>query len=189
MKTQQTAFVLDLRDVLPPSVRKSGAWCIAGGYAACPALASDIDVWIYGVEPEDVETMVQAARAHLMQAGLRHEIQDDTRTQEGAGNYVGLTCEIRKVAIVTGAPQPIHLMVTTAYDPLELLSGFDISTHAVAILPNGTALRGDSWTPPHVDPRAVHETTKTPARMAKIRARFGRDPKTGERHSDKTIPF
>ncbi len=37
--------MMTIPDLLPESLR--GQWCIAGGYAACPALASDIDVWVY----------------------------------------------------------------------------------------------------------------------------------------------
>lgn len=177
----------ELRDYVPEDVRTQGRWCIAGGYAACPALAGDIDIWILGVEPGHLEQERARALLHLQNLDTRTTESNDARTAMGRDNYEGIDIEIRKVAYVNAGPKHIHVMVTNAESPNALLSSFDISTHAVALLPNGFIVTGNGFTTPHERPVAVRENGKTPARMEKIRARFGRDPKTGDRHEE--IPF
>lgn len=171
-------------DLLPEAYRKS--WCIAGGFAACPALATDMDVWVYGLPTE------KQAPGKLL--AVRDEILDyfaaykktrtyrdlwfgytpgvETRTTESYGH----PCVIHKVAMIhaTGTRKPIHLMVTDADSPMMLIDGFDVSTHAVALNHDGGVFYNiDTYTPPNEPPRQLRDTVTTPDRLRKIAARFG----------------
>lgn len=159
-------------------------WFVAGGYAADPKLATDIDLWI------TVEDTEQAADEHarlqqwLADAGFQFEPQDmqalpqlvDTNRKDnyGATEFV----VVYKVAVITSwrgvwFSKPVHLLLTTA-TVQEVLTSFDISTHAVALLPNGQFVYGEHWTPKTVDPVILRDTPTTPARFVKIKARYAR---------------
>lgn len=154
-------------------------YCVAGGYAACPALANDIDVWVYGVAADDL----QIARAEL----LLHIVKQDFHVStEGGDNIVSeeyesenQRCSILKVAAVGigrgNGNMPLHIMVTDAKTPVQILQNFDVSTHAVALTPGGV-VKHPKWTPPHVPPVALLDHKTTPARMERIARRFGHLP-------------
>jgi hypothetical protein len=54
----------------------------------------------------------------------------------------------------------------------QVIEGFDVSTHMIAITDYGV-YRGPDWTPITCRPRAVNPNSGTPARLAKISKRFG----------------
>jgi hypothetical protein len=163
-------------------------WCVAGGYAACPALAKDIDVWVYGLHNDDLEVARAAILAHLEQtvAGLntkapiwpekRYQLENQVETRQFLA-YEGLDCRIEKVGAVTPPERlhllPVHIMVTSAPDPGSLLTGFDVSTHAVAIDHSGRVFKHTNYTHPGEPPFALLHNVHTPDRMARIAARFG----------------
>ncbi len=127
-------------------------WVIAGGWAACPALASDMDVWVLGIDDIDVvreELLAHTGTSSGVFVGryLVVQVQDEIRTAPG---YEIENVLIRKVAKLTAVNLSIHLLVTDAPSPAELLMGFDISTHQVAILHNGIVVKGPNWTPTNV---------------------------------------
>lgn len=155
-------------------------YCIAGGWAACPALASDMDVWVFRGDGsgESLEELRDRIVGHLFVTkpfkwGLQ-AATDDTR--EGGVEYDAMDFDILKVGTVkVGYPSgdvQIHLMVTTASSPMGLLSNFDISTHAVAIDANGLVIRGKHWTSIIETPYVIRRTDSTPERMKKICTRY-----------------
>lgn len=157
-------------------------WCIAGGWAACPALASDMDVWVYSVAHTDLLDVRREIIKHLAVEGFEFETLDD---KVKIGDYPD-ELQTKKVAWVTIGTTEIHLMVTTAWSPRELVNSFDISTHMVAIDQDGRVIRGEDWTPVSVPPRIVNYYPATQARLEKISARFGHE---GETVDEDEIPF
>jgi hypothetical protein len=152
-------------------------WCVAGGYAACPALADDQDVWVYAVPTEDLDAVRRVLLSHLSEwrigrpRGPFFENEMDTRTVAGYQH----PRNVRKVAkvYIPYPAKPIHLLVTDAMAPGEIIEGFDISTHAVAIDYTGRVWKASQFTPPHLPPVKLLDTDTTPERMAKITTRFG----------------
>jgi hypothetical protein len=169
------------KELLPAAMM--GSAFIAGGYAACPALASDLDVWVYVARDGDIEDdgeRLAQARADIL-AWLESEMwpfeaQDNNHRPEGATVADGAyPFHSQKVAVVRSPhwSHPIHIIVTTA-TPAELLEGFDISTHQVAIV-FGNVIKGSGWTPVTVPPVKLPGVfnVSTEARMRKIAARYG----------------
>lgn len=167
--------------MIPEGIVPEGMkWCIAGGFAAAPALANDIDVWIYDVEeiaPGDIEFVRnELAKQLRVKFGLYNFTpSDETRT---SSNYSQENVTILKVGVLEdpmGLRKPIHIMVTNANSPMGILDGFDISTHAVAILPDGTVLQHPHYTPPQQFPQTMRWNEKTPERLKRIAKRFGHE--------------
>ncbi len=178
--------------MIPHNLFPAGTkWCIAGGYAACPALATDIDVWVYDVK-EIARGDIGYRRAELIayveqwvasqninrpiwpERRYRFETQEQTETMMA---YDQLVNHIEKVGVLysprSAGVKPIHLMVTTAYDPGSLISGFDVSTHAVAIDHDGRLWKHALWTAPHQPPAVIQVNAKTQERYQRICKRFG----------------
>lgn len=162
-------------NILPEAYR--GQWCVAGGWAACPPLATDMDVWVYDLPTDRLDAIRTELLEHL--SALRQDQPrgpyfvpgEDVRAAQGYQH----PCTVKKVAVVSQSypAKPIHLMVTDASCPGEIIGGFDISTHAVAIGHNGMVHTHFDYTAPHVFPVQLKETETTPTRMAKIASRFG----------------
>ena len=144
---------------------------IVGGWAACPALAGDLDVFVLcakgaAISAIALDTERRDIITHLATSSFEYECED-TMIYEHAFN-------IRKVArVTTGAYPNIHLCLANTSNIQAVLAGFDVSTHQVAIDCYGHVIRGKDWTPVHVPPRALLNTSNTPERMARIAARFG----------------
>lgn len=162
------------KNLLPEQFRES--WCIAGGWAACPALASDMDVWVFGVATDKLAEVRQQLLDHLAaerKAKRMYYFEEGVETREVEG--YDHPNQVQKVAEIF-APFPakkIHLMVTDASAPGEIIAGFDISTHAVAITHTGFIYQSADYTAPHVRPYQLKATKTTTDRMAKICKRFG----------------
>lgn len=160
------------RGLLPDEL-EGYAW-IAGGYAACPPLASDMDIWVLcGDLTRDVLGSLDTYHAlilkHLTDAG--HDItMEDENTK--TADYEGYRINIHKVARVEGA-MSYHIMVTDAIDIMQVLDGFDISTHQVAIGPDGEIVRGRDFTNVRSWPQMLLNTPHTQERFEKITKRFG----------------
>lgn len=143
---------------------------IAGGYAACPDLAADIDVW---VDAGDRMTEVrQELLAHLADRRWAITPQDgtDSRRLDGEDYDGDLEVDIRKVCVIPWNP-PIHLMVTNR-GLKAVLAAFDISTHQVGIDPWGVRQEGREFTPLTESPEVLRHTSTTAARLEKIRTRY-----------------
>lgn len=160
------------KGLLPPDLMDNAF--IAGGYAACPALASDLDLWVYVPQSQSL----QAARTEILQwlesELWPFELQEDRRFNRlGPSASEGYDVIAGKVAIVKSPhmTHPIHIMVVDR-SPAELLETFDISTHQVAIV-FGNVIKGSEWTPVTVPPVMLKNTPTTPERMRKIAVRYG----------------
>lgn len=158
-------------NLLPAKYQKSAF--IAGGYAACPALAQDIDVWVT-VPQDELDEPRAAILQHLREHGFVFEEQTDRRIEQTtmpAGYEMNIA--IRKVAKVSHcrSEQQWHILVTEG-DVDQVLGSFDVSTHQVAITPYGVVC-GENWTPTDVWPRRLKDTPTTNDRLRRIALRFG----------------
>lgn len=165
-----------LDQILPPYLRQSAV--IAGGYAACPALAADIDVWVL-VSPavlrqarQDILIPLSDLDVHVAPENTREAM----RVGENSLGYDELDFRVLKVATITGLGRlPFHIMVTDAPAPLALLCGFDLSTHQCVLIRGQGGfdrVSGPDWTPVNYPPVVLRETTQTPNRVAKLVARY-----------------
>lgn len=144
---------------------------IAGGYAACPALASDLDLWIF-VDSGSGVRLPQAREMVLAHIRDDQRCCVDEQSEETQTQYKGVNVNILKVGNVRYGIS-IHVMVVDA--PVNaVLEGFDISTHQIALLPTGEVHRGSNWTPVMEAPVVLIDTERTPARLAKIQERYGK---------------
>lgn len=159
------------KELLPSDLMNSAF--IAGGYAACPALASDIDLWVMA-PPNQLGATRKTIINWLETEMWPYEVQEDQRLSVlGPAAAYGYDVIAGKVAIVKSPhmTHPIHIMVVDR-SPAELLETFDISTHQVAIV-FGNVVKGSGWTPVTVPPVMLRNTPTTPERMRKIAARYG----------------
>lgn len=151
-------------------------WCIAGGWAVSPVLASDMDVWILRI-PELEETTKQLQEHFERIAnkfGLSFEPEDEENARLGDPEYGTTT---RKVGYYYPADgKPIHFIATTATDAYQVVDNFDISTHMVAITSDGAERLGVAYAPVTKHPVVVRWTPTTFDRYIKICKRFGHKP-------------
>lgn len=165
------------RKLLPPGTD----WFIAGGYAAHKGLATDIDVWVPSVRTDVLEDVVDTLRRWLTDGGFAFRPLDDPSSFD----YDGIEVQIRKVAEVTAGPsgvsyvKPFHIMVTDG-NHMAVLDNFDVSTHQIALMPNGEEIRGPGWTAIWDTPVKLRDEAHTPARMAKISARYAHFREKGQ---------
>lgn len=170
----------------------AGDWCVAGGFAACPAAAADVDVWLYGLRfTQDGDHDLTTRRADLLariekalpEWNVKAPIWTEKRwrfnTEENSTQFPAYQGEIliEKVGVLY-APQarflkPIHIMLTEAGSPGDVIYGFDVSTHAVAVNSDGRIFKSSGYTLPHQPPFMLQENTLTPERMERICQRFG----------------
>lgn len=170
-------------NLLPDAYRTS--WCVAGGWAACPSLAGDQDVWVFGYP--DLKKLRVLLLKHLAEG--RFQFQEEGQTQTGSS--YSLSFGILKVAEVTlpNRLHAIHLMVTNHASALAIIETFDISTHQIAITHDGNVILGSGWTPLTQPPVMISTNIgkpTTPARMHKLALRYNHQPPRGthERSQD-----
>lgn len=156
-------------------------WVIAGGYAACPSLASDIDVWV--MVGRGIVESTQKALQHRYQkeleldafGNIRSFTIEDACDEEVAENDYSypVPIENRRVGkVVTWSHDtPYHIIVTDG-GVREILGAFDVSTHQIAIRPSGEIIKGPGWTSVAEEPYRLRSNVHTAARMAKIRNRY-----------------
>lgn len=155
------------RDLLP----EGAFYFIAGGWAACPSLATDKDVWVTYPRGTNLVAARQHILDHLKETGYWYTEEQDGRTETVNDGYAGIEVNILKVAVVNFVV-PIHILVTDAMAH-EVLQGFDVSTHQIVLLSDGGIQYGPDWTPITVPPIKLKNTPTTDARMRKIAARYG----------------
>lgn len=143
----------------------SAEWCIAGGYAACPALAGDQDVWFFNVP--DFELV--AAVAKLQNEYPQIYAEPNPRIELMGKSPEGYPMGVLKVGVLDNR----HLLVTSASTIEDILKSFDISTHQCAISSDGEFIKGPNWSPIWTPPETLKDTPTTPARVAKMVARYG----------------
>ena len=160
---------------------------IAGGYAAMPERASDIDVWV----TVPVENNLGAVRGelldHLREEGFVFDTQDEARTRNidvWVDAYTNL--QTMKVALVKGLSpktdastgyyfhQPIHLIVTNGTVD-DVLDSFDLSTHQIALVQekgDWVPVKGLNYTPVTQVPTFLKFTPTTDERFDKLMKRY-----------------
>jgi hypothetical protein len=142
---------------------------VAGGWAACPALATDMDVWVTSDNPARTRTEI----LEHFNAKLFADEYEEERSDEVAGDVDAYSNPLTlKVARVLIGQKRFHILVTSG-DISDVLNGFDISTHQVAITDSGTVVRGYHWTPVTEPPIKLKDTPTTNDRLIKIAARYG----------------
>lgn len=169
------SFIPD--ELLPTGDYKARAF-VAGGYAACPSLATDCDVW---VTVRDVEQARDELLAYLYGVQGPRPSNMEVEHRLGAPDDYGVRLPVKTLKVariparIEGRLLDIHLMVTTG-DIDDVLDAFDISTHQCAITRRteleGRVYRGSRWTPLDVEPQVLRWTPTTPDRLDKIRTRY-----------------
>lgn len=146
-------------------------WCIAGGFAACPGLAGDCDVWVLGVEqeyPARKAILVRLEKFHIPHTREENNPLDQSFYFLGSGDAAPrILCW--KVAKLADGRQ---IILTSAVNAQELLENFDISTHQCALTSEGEFVKGEGWTSITEPPVMLKQTPNTPARMRKITDRY-----------------
>lgn len=162
--------------MIPTGLLPEGTkWCIAGGYAACPALASDIDVWVYGVPRDNLQVHRAELLLHLAKRDFHvaTEAGDNLQNEEYETDGQVSILKVARIGIGRGnGNMPVHVMVTDARTVHDVLGHFDVSTHAVAIDYNGSVIKHKRWTPPQDPPVALMNHTTTYDRVERITERF-----------------
>jgi hypothetical protein len=168
--------------LLPEEFRES--FCIAGGFAACPVLANDIDVWVYGIDTDQLEDARNIILSYLNNGGANDYNHVPEAGDESQVAYEHGMVHIKKVAVLKRGPllkpnrryKPIHIMVTDAHNPGDIIDGFDIGTHAVAIDHDGRVWKHrHGWDAPHQRPSILRVNVHTQKRLDKITHRFGHE--------------
>lgn len=160
---------MDFRELIPEGFE----WFIAGGYAAVPALAEDIDVWIRAKSEIEARVIKEIVRKRLISRGLDW-VREDSEERRTYHDLPIVTMKIGKV-FLEGMVQPVQFIVTTATVG-EVLENFDVSAHQVAILSNGKVVKGPHWTPPFEPPYALRQNEKTAERLERITKRYTARP-------------
>ena len=141
---------------------------IAGGWAANPFRADDIDIWVYRPEcvvSEDyykkLGNLIHGATKYEM---MNAEINDPTRKPTTYLEWYG---------------KPVQIF-ETPFQIFELMDLFDLSCHQYALTHNGVLCRGENATHP-VDDDIVVMTPdhSTPHRLNKVLERYGHNPTVG----------
>lgn len=160
-------------------------WCIAGGWAACPQLASDQDVWVFaGALRHDSPIEDRLSRLARLRLEMLCEFMEITPEgpsiadskgdhqdfdEDNLQRYGDMNFGVIKVGILGDR----HILLTDAADIQQLLSHFDISTHQCAIDEDMNFIRGTGWTPITDDPKILRTGGEQIAvRLEKIRARY-----------------
>lgn len=137
---------------------------VAGGYAASPATAGDIDIW-FG------HNRFHLANNFLMTFPIRNVVEEGTAKQyEGMSTMFGSgwDYEIGRV---------VQVLVTPYKKAEEVLKGFDISSHQIAVTSKGKVVKGEQYTDPWTQlPKILSNTPQTLARYVKICKRYGWAP-------------
>lgn len=146
-------------------------WCIAGGFAACPDLAGDTDVWVLvgNRSAAYIRALRENILSQLRQRGVQfvEEEEETQQPREGCGDDAYLVSG--KVARLADNRQ---IILSTASDVQSLLETFDVSTHQIALTSDGALIRGSGFTSIYTRPVALRDTPTTDERLVKIRARY-----------------
>lgn len=144
------------------------SWCIAGGYAACPVLAGDMDVWLFGAYKPDMMGL-----RRMLLALTPNLVPEDNPPMDSPERYFGAQYTL-KVGHIFNVENRVarHILLTEAPTIEDLLNGFDISTHQCAYTPDGVFVPGAHWTPLREMPKILRMSAATPARFDKIAARY-----------------
>lgn len=148
---------------------------VAGGFAVCPALASDIDVW-FMVEGKPVTEVINKLVAHLTRWQTMGAIDVDFSYINGRVYHeLHGTLNVATIA-ASDDRKAMHIMVTDD-SPQDTIDDFDLSVCQVAITDNGEVYRGEHWTAPGAPIKILKKSAKydprTAERLTKYIRRFG----------------
>ena len=156
--------ILIPKNLLPEGMH----YFIAGGWAACPALATDRDLFVQTTgDLNDTRAMLLD---HMRAQGFDVTEEDEHRDFETSDGYSHIP--IAKVGKVKQKfNKDIHVLVTSG-DVENVLDTFDLSVSQVAITESGRIVKGTHYTDPTQPIYVVKDTPTTPAREEKYRRRF-----------------
>ena len=152
------------KNLIPEGMR----YFIAGGWAVCPALATDRDLFVQTTgDLTDTRAMLldhmRAQGFDLVEEGDENGIPtlDLIRT-----DYIMV--EVMKVAKVSQKfAQDIHVLLTTG-DVADVLNSFDLSVCQIAITETGKIVRGDYYTHPYKPIYVVNDTPDDSGSSSKV---------------------
>lgn len=185
----QPELVARLKARLPESLHERAI--VAGGYAAHPQKALDVDLWVVGVPLEDFTKVERTIRKHLSNHGylsegapadqeslrdLQREFQGEAlHYEEHPGQF---RVVVEGVPAIHGLPLQIIISAQPFFD--ALLHTFDITTHQIGyplLAPTEVMVTDDytfSWEQPRVTNfDRPHQTLR---RLERIAPRYGFEP-------------
>lgn len=141
--------------LLPPFLREHA--CIAGGFAACPTRAGDIDLWILNF-PGRSERVWDQITEHLRANEIKFRESNFSYAQTN-GSVLRLVCKkvyLRKKNMLPDDDEWLDVQILEASQATvhDLIDAFDISTHMIARTQTDV-VRGKHYT----------STTETPVVM------------------------
>lgn len=162
-------------DLLPPEHMPNAF--IAGGYAACPATARDIDVWI-SYQSKAPGIMSSLFRKSFIETAIsiREWMENhysDVKIKPAVDGEYSNVLHILQCGTIEGiATLPIQVMLVKGTVE-QLLETFDISTHQIALTPRGV-ITGSQWTPLYKAPKIISDAPHhtTPERLERFRERY-----------------
>jgi len=168
LKTQLTVHPDALRALIP--ARLHGVSWIAGGYAADPHKAEDIDLWVLGSQGDRSELL-----NHLLKTARLVDDPADAYTEDDSFDIVGSVYVPTQEDPFKGVIK-VQVLFSRIPGIQTLLASFDISTHRIAkSLASGEYVTGAGWKPTHEQPRALlfNRPERTAERLLKITSRYG----------------
>jgi hypothetical protein len=177
-----------LLDLLPKGLHARLA--IAGGYAADPDKAEDIDLWVLDIAVDDFDGVEQAIRRHLVNDGKlvceERPHSDSIHYEEHVGHF--RVVSVQNAEIGDGKWSrvvPVQIILTKQPTLQHLLEQFDISSHALGYMVQADPEFGDSvmvfgegYTSFKCQPRVLSfdRPEQTLPRIEKIAQRYGFEP-------------
>lgn len=162
-----------LKQLLPPEMHKRAI--VAGGYAADPDKAVDIDLWVIGGD------MAQDFKAiRLWNNLMEYELSSERNPYEQFSNEFAVATELTvemKLGRFSTTYLPVQILVSAAPTFTDLLNRFDISVHAIGyplMAPAGRYV-GSGFTEFFEQPRVLtfSRPEQTIRRLEKIAPRYG----------------
>jgi hypothetical protein len=171
MSQLECGWFFKVMEFLPTELRDRAV--IAGGFAADHERAQDVDVWVLNGRNGSFEAREQ----------IEEFLVNNFQELELVRN-LGLYPDSNVVATLKRAflGHDVQLLTTGAFTTKELVNGFDISTHQVALQQVGELMKvthGDDWTSLHEQPRVTRFSTPadTLRRLHKVTQRYGTQPR------------
>lgn len=163
------------KNLLPSDTR----YVVAGGWAICPALATDMDLFVLAGQHADLQEVRQELLDHFKAEGFNYVEEQETREFVGYDGLIGIG-KVAKVESAYMGGKMIHVLVASTTIAEEVLNSFDLSICMVGIMDDGKVITSAYWTPPTERPAVVKDTPTTQARLNKYLERFKLEVSVGE---------
>lgn len=154
---------------------------VAGGYAADPDCAADIDLWVIGGDME-----VDAFRIRKHNHMGTFSSLDSSPYEQFSNEFAVVTEQVveMKLGKFGSTYLPVQILVSSDKNFRDLLERFDISTHQVGIslepeiAGRHRLVKGSKFTETTVQPRVITWTRpeQTIRRLKKVTSRYGFQP-------------